>query len=82
MIGKTSISLCNRAGKSADTRITVIQPSGKVLGDSEADPETMENHSDRPEFVKAMIRGNRRFHPVQPYPSGSHDVSGCSLAGR
>ena len=35
-------------------RITVIQPSGKVLGDSEADPKTMENHSDRPEFVKAM----------------------------
>ncbi len=46
--------LCNRAGKSADMRITVIQPSGKVLGDSEADPKTMENHSDRPEFVKAM----------------------------
>ena len=46
--------LCNRAGKSTDTRITVIQPSGRVLGDSEADPKTMENHSDRPEFVKAM----------------------------
>ena len=46
--------LCKRAGIFADTRITVILPLGKVLGDSEADPKTMENHSDRPEFVKAM----------------------------
>jgi two-component system, OmpR family, phosphate regulon sensor histidine kinase PhoR len=46
--------LCKRAGKSTDTRITVIQPSGKVLGDSEADPDSMENHSDRPEVIKAM----------------------------
>jgi len=46
--------LCKRAGKSADTRITVMQPLGKVLGDSDADPDTMEDHSDRPEFVKAI----------------------------
>lgn len=46
--------LCKRAGKSSDTRITVILPSGKVLGDSEKNPDEMENRSDRPEFVKAM----------------------------
>lgn len=46
--------LCKRAGIFADTRITVILPLGKVRGDSDADPKTMENHSDRPEFVKAM----------------------------
>ncbi len=46
--------LCKRAGKSSDTRITAILPSGKVLGDSEKNPDEMENHSDRPEFVKAM----------------------------
>ena len=46
--------LCKRAGKSADMRITVMQLSGKVIGDSEANPNLMENHSDRPEFVKAM----------------------------
>ncbi len=46
--------LCKMAGKASDTRITVMQPSGKVLGDSEADPDTMMTHSDRPEFVKAM----------------------------
>jgi two-component system phosphate regulon sensor histidine kinase PhoR len=46
--------LCKRAGKSSNTRITVIDPSGKVLGDTEKDPGEMENHSDRPEIVKAM----------------------------
>ena len=46
--------LCKHAGKSAGSRITVIQSLGKVLGDTEADPDAMENHSDRPEFVKAM----------------------------
>ena len=46
--------LCKREGKSSDTRITVIDPSGKVLGDTEKDPGKMENHSDRPEFVKAI----------------------------
>jgi two-component system phosphate regulon sensor histidine kinase PhoR len=51
---KSVDSLCKRAGKSSGTRITMIMPSGKVQGDSEADPDTMMNHSDRPEFVKAM----------------------------
>ncbi|MBU1571040.1 MAG: HAMP domain-containing protein [Proteobacteria bacterium] len=46
--------LCKHAGKSSNTRITVIDPSGKVLGDTEKDPGEMENHSDRPEIVKAM----------------------------
>jgi len=46
--------LCKRAGKSSDTRITVMQISGTVLGDSEKNPVEMVNHSDRPEFVKAM----------------------------
>ena len=46
--------LCKRAGKSSNTRITVIHPSGTVLGDTEKDPAEMVNHSDRPEFVKAM----------------------------
>jgi two-component system phosphate regulon sensor histidine kinase PhoR len=46
--------LCKRAGKSSNTRITLIHPSGTVLGDTEKDPGEMENHSDRPEFVKAI----------------------------
>ena len=40
----------------AQARITVIGPDGVVLADSGHDPETMENHRDRPE-VQAALRG-------------------------
>jgi two-component system phosphate regulon sensor histidine kinase PhoR len=43
-----------QAAKAAGTRITVIDSSGKVLADSEANPETMENHASRPEFAAAL----------------------------
>ena len=35
-------------------RATVIDRSGKVLADSEADAESMENHAHRPEFIAAL----------------------------
>jgi two-component system phosphate regulon sensor histidine kinase PhoR len=47
-------NLCKSAGKLSETRITVILPSGRVIGDSETDPVRMENHSDRPEIIKAL----------------------------
>jgi two-component system phosphate regulon sensor histidine kinase PhoR len=46
--------LCKKAGGQATTRITVILPSGKVVGDSERDPATMDNHVDRPEVIQAL----------------------------
>jgi len=46
--------LCKEIGKSAETRITVILPSGKVVGDSEKNPAIMDNHVDRPEFIEAL----------------------------
>jgi len=45
--------LCKEADQRAATRITVILPSGKVVGDSESNPQTMDNHSDRLEFIGA-----------------------------
>jgi two-component system phosphate regulon sensor histidine kinase PhoR len=51
-------SLCKVIGKAISTRITFILPSGKVIGDSEKDPEQMENHSDRPEVKRAMTGEN------------------------
>jgi two-component system phosphate regulon sensor histidine kinase PhoR len=36
------------------TRITVIDPEGKVLADSEENPETMESHRFRPEILEAI----------------------------
>jgi two-component system phosphate regulon sensor histidine kinase PhoR len=52
--GKKIDLVCKSAGKSSGTRITVMHLSGRVLGDSERNPDEMENHSDRPEFVKAV----------------------------
>jgi len=38
----------------AGARATVIDASGKVLADSEANPATMENHAARKEFIAAL----------------------------
>jgi two-component system phosphate regulon sensor histidine kinase PhoR len=46
--------LCKRIGRRASTRITIILPSGKVIGDSREDPAEMDNHVDRPEFMQAL----------------------------
>ena len=50
--------LAKEAGRAAFTRITVMLPSGRVVGDSYKDPALMDNHADRPEFTGA-IRGGR-----------------------
>ncbi len=46
--------LCKELGGSTGTRITVILPDGQVIGDSDSDPASMENHGDRPEFIRAL----------------------------
>ncbi len=46
--------ITSQEGQAAGARATVIDPTGKVLADSEADPSTMENHAHRPEFVAAL----------------------------
>jgi len=47
-------SICKKYGEKISSRITVILPDGRVIGDTEADPAFMDNHSDRPEILKAM----------------------------
>ncbi len=49
-------ALSKEVGKSASMRVTLIGPSGQILGDSHEDPARMDNHSDRPE-VKEAISG-------------------------
>jgi two-component system phosphate regulon sensor histidine kinase PhoR len=41
------------ADQRAQVRITVIDPSGIVLADSQQDPAVMENHAQRPEVLEA-----------------------------
>lgn len=47
-------AFCKELGHKSATRLTVILPSGEVVGDSEEDPAHMDNHADRPEIVQAM----------------------------
>jgi two-component system phosphate regulon sensor histidine kinase PhoR len=51
---KSLDALCKKLGKAASTRITLILPTGEVVGDSEEDPRSMENHADRPEVKEAL----------------------------
>jgi two-component system, OmpR family, phosphate regulon sensor histidine kinase PhoR len=44
---------CKESGKGSSARITVVSPSGKVLGDSQEDPARMDNHLDRTEIIQA-----------------------------
>src|SRR4030066_1691097 len=43
--------------KTAGARITIIDSSGRVLGDSEKPSSLMENHSNRPELIEAGTNG-------------------------
>ncbi|EFK08506.1 PAS domain S-box protein [delta proteobacterium NaphS2] len=58
--------LAKKAGKNSATRLTVILPTGQVVGDSDEDPSVMDNHADRPEFLGALkeMRGATLRHSV------------------
>lgn len=43
--------------ESADIRVTIIRTDGVVLGDSDYDPRTMDNHADREEIRGAASEG-------------------------
>ena len=49
--------IAEEVSQAADARATVIDASGKVLADTRADPQEMENHATRPEFI-AALHGN------------------------
>lgn len=76
----------------ADARVTFIQADGKVLGDSDSDPNGMENHADREEIVAASrdgigyaIRfsstlGRNMLYVALPVKSGEEKVGYLRLA--
>ena len=47
-------ALCKELGQRSSTRLTVILPDGKVVGDSLEQPQEMDNHAIRPEVVEAL----------------------------
>ncbi len=50
--------LAHRVATSAGVRVTFIDPTGVVLGESDEDRTTMDNHASRPE-VAAALAGNQ-----------------------
>jgi two-component system, OmpR family, phosphate regulon sensor histidine kinase PhoR len=46
--------IANQEAYAAGARVTIIDPTGKVLADSEANPANMDNYSSRPEFAAAL----------------------------
>jgi len=46
--------LAQQFGDAVDARVTIIDSSGRVLADTRAHPNEMENHATRPEFVAAL----------------------------
>ena len=50
-------AICKQIGQTTGTRITIVDRSGVVLGDSIADPGLMDNHGSRPEIVGALETG-------------------------
>jgi len=49
--------LTERYGDLLEARVTVIDPAGRVLGDTAQDPAEMDNHLRRPEVQQAMGAG-------------------------
>ncbi len=71
-------------GQAAGARATVIDPTGKVLADSEAAPSTMENHARRKEFVAALAgrlgMDERKSHTLSiPFLYVAAPVSGGAV---
>ncbi|MBF0223943.1 MAG: HAMP domain-containing protein [Desulfobacterales bacterium] len=65
--GKILDDKCKQIGKASSTRITVILPLGKVIGDSDENPDNMEDHSTRYEIKKALkgdIGVSTRYSPT------------------
>lgn len=50
-------NFCIRLKEETGSRITIIDNSGRVIGDSDEVSERMENHLDRPEIQQAAVSG-------------------------
>ena len=51
---RSAVDIAAQEGQAAGARATIIDASGKVLADSEADPTTMENQANGKEFAAAL----------------------------
>jgi two-component system phosphate regulon sensor histidine kinase PhoR len=52
--------ICKNAGAVSATRVTVVLPDGRVIGDSRETPRFMDNHANRKEVAGALAGGITR----------------------
>src|SRR5205814_8725045 len=52
--GRSLQQIAKEAAQASNARTTIIDSSGRVLADSEADPATMEHHATRPQYLDAI----------------------------
>jgi len=76
-------SLANAAGRALGHRVTLIDSTGKVVGDSEFDPpalESLENHLTRPEVQAAIRTGEGQSRRVSA-SAGDEELYAAVRAG-
>jgi len=80
-------AVCKEMGRVTATRITVILPDGTVIGDSDENPLSMDNHRRRPEVLAALgnapgrsIRYSRTLHQNMMYVAVMLERSGTPAA--
>jgi two-component system, OmpR family, phosphate regulon sensor histidine kinase PhoR len=76
-------SLANAAGAALGHRVTLIDSTGKVVGDSEFDPpalESLQNHLTRPEIQEALRTGSGQSRRVSA-SAGDEELYGAVRAG-
>ncbi len=59
-INKSGVQkITDESSKLMSVRITVVDPNGNVIGDSEKNPDELTNHRNRPEIITALTGLNR-----------------------
>lgn len=61
------VFLSDRIGDATSSRIALLGKDGQVLFDSIENPEEMENHSNRPEFIEAEKQDPVRWSVIQTH---------------
>ena len=83
----TLAEIASQEGLASGARATIIDASGKVLADSEANPANMENHASRQEFAAALAgktgENERRSATVGiPLPTATSTIARASSRAR
>lgn len=81
--GQNDDDVADQSGNALDHRVTLIDSSGKVVGDSEFDGPrlaALQNHSDRPEVIEAKRRGMGAARRMSP-SRGDEELYVATRAG-